>query len=285
MPQSEYPFKLRITPAFPETFGLPLVAGRTFASADDRRALRVALVSESLAARYYEGPKAIGKRFCFSDTFHPACAIEIVGIVKDVRYNNLRQPSPFTVYLPIEQDPRLRGDLQVRTRIDPAVLSAQVQDAVRRFNPALRVVHTTTLRALVEDSIVEDRLLSTLSSAFALLAVVLALVGLYGMTSYAVHRRTQEIGVRMALGASMSAIRWMVLREVLSLAAVGAAIGIPATLAASGLVRSLLFAVRPTDLATIAGATALLTVTAALAGYLPARRATRIDPIAALRAD
>ncbi len=285
VPQSDYPFKLRITPAFPETFGLSLVAGRTFASADDRRALRVALVSESLTVRYYEGPKAIGKRFCFSDTFHPECAIEIVGIVKDVRYNNLRLPSPFTVYLPIEQDPRVRGDLQVRTWIDPTVLSAQVQDAVRRFNPALRVVHTTTLRALVEDSIVEDRLLSTLSSGFALLAVILATVGLYGMTSYAVHRRTHEIGVRMALGASMSAVRWMVLREVLLLVAAGAAIGIPATLAASGLVRSLLFAVRPTDLATIAGATALLTATAALAGYLPARRATRIDPIAALRAD
>ncbi|HEU4892649.1 MAG TPA: ABC transporter permease [Vicinamibacterales bacterium] len=285
VPQSEYPFKVRITPGFPETFGLSLVAGRTFSSADDGRAARIALVSESVAVRYYGGRKAIGKRFCFSDTFHPACAIEIVGIVKDVRYNNVRQPSPFTLYLPIEQDPRVRGDLQVRTRIDPTAMSAQVQGAVRRFNPGLRVVHTTTLRALVEDSIVQDRLLSTLSSAFALLAVILSTVGLYGMTSYDIHRRTREIGVRMALGGSLSTVRWMVLREVVLLAAVGAAIGIPATLAASRLFRSLLFVVSPTDLVTIAGATALLTGTAALAGYLPARRATRLDPVAALRAD
>lgn len=285
VPQSEYPFKVRITPGFPETVGLSLVTGRTFSSADDGRAARVALVSESLAVRYYDGAKAIGKRFCFSDTFHPACAIQIVGIVKDVRYNNVRQPSPFTLYLPIEQDPRVRGDLQVRTRIDPTAMSAQVQGAVRRFNPALRVVHTTTLRALVEDSIVQDRLLSTLSSAFALLAVVLTTVGLYGITSYDIHRRTHEIGVRMALGGSLIAVRWMVLREVVLLAAVGAAIGIPATLAASRLLRSLLFVVSPTDVVTIAGATALLTVTAALAGYLPARRATRLDPVAALRAD
>jgi predicted permease len=285
VPETEYPFKLRISPGFPETFGLSLVAGRTFTDRDDRSAPRVAIVSESIAKRYYPGQDAVAKRFCFSDTFHTACAIEIVGVVKDVRYNSLRQASPFTVYRPVEQEPRVRGDLQVRTLTDPRVMTVQVQDAIRRFNPELRVVHTTTLERLVDDSIVEDRLLSTLSTGFAVLAVALAAVGLYGITSYGVHRRTNEIGVRMALGASMGDVQWMVLREVLLLVTAGAVVGIPAALAASGVVRSLLFGLTPTDPVTVLAATVMLIFVAVLAGYIPARRATRIDPMAALRVD
>lgn len=285
VPQSEYPFKLRISPGFPETFGLSLVAGRTFTDRDDRSAPRVAIVSESIAKRYYPVQDAVAKRFCFSDTFHAACAVEIVGVVKDVRYNSLRQASPFTVYRPVEQEPRVRGDLQVRTLTDPRVMTAQVQDAIRRFNPELRVVHTTTLERLVDDSIVEDRLLSTLSSGFAVLAVVLAAVGLYGITSYGVHRRTNEIGVRMALGASKGDVQWMVLREVLLLVTAGTVVGIPAALAASGIVRGLLFGLTPTDPVTVLVATVMLILVAVVAAYVPARRATRIDPMAALRVD
>jgi predicted permease len=285
VPPSEYPFKLRISPGFPETFGLSLVAGRTFTNLDNRSAPSVAVVSESIAKRYYPGQEAVAKRFCFSGTFNAACAIEIVGVVKDVRYNSLRQASPFAVYLPVEQEPRVRGDLQVRTLTDPRVMSAQVQEAIRRFNPELRVVHTTTLERLVDDSIVEDRLLSTLSTGFATLALALAAVGLYGITSYGVHRRTNEIGVRMALGASVGDVQWMVLREVLLLATAGAVVGIAAALAASSVVRGLLFGLTPTDPMTVLGATVVLIVVAVLAGYVPARRATRIDPMAALRVE
>ena len=286
-PQSEWPFKVRITPRFPETFGLSVAAGRTFSDQDDRHAPKVALVSESIAKRYFPGQNAVGRRFCFCDRFATSSdAIEIVGVVRDVRYGSLRDASPFTVYLPIEQQPpSRRGDLQVRTHGDPRGMAAQLQEAVRRFNPQIRVAHMTTLERLVEDSIVQDRLLAMLSTAFAVLALVLAAVGLYGITAYGVHRRTNEIGVRMALGASRGDVQWMVLREVLLLVTAGAAVGIPASIVASGLVRSLLFGLTPTDPVTVASATFVLVLVAALAGYLPARRATRIDPMAALRVE
>ena len=283
VPEGERPFKLRVTPTFPETFGLSLVAGRTLADRDDRHARRVAIVSESIATRYYAGRSAVGMRFCFSDRFHPDCAVEIVGVVKDVRYNSLRAASPFTVYIPINQEVRVRGDLQVRTFGDPEDVAGAVHAAIRQFNPRLHVVHTTTLDRLLDESVVQDRLLATLSAAFAVVAVLLGAVGLYGITSYAVHRRTNEIGVRLALGASGSDVRWMVLRDVLAIVLAGAAVGIPAALGAGRLVRSLLFGLSPADPAVIAGSAALLLAVAALAGYLPARRATRIDPVAALR--
>jgi predicted permease len=285
-PRGEWPYKVRITPRFPETFGLSLMAGRTFSDRDDRRAPKVAIVSESIAKRNFPGENPVGRRLCFCSRFTDADpdAIEIVGVVRDVRYGSLREVSPFTVYLPVEQQPAShRSDLHVRTEADPRQMAAQVQDVVRRFNPQIRMTHTTTLERLVEDSIVQDRLLAALSTASALLALMLAVVGLYGITSYGVQRRTNEIGVRMALGASPDAVRWMVLREVLWLATAGAAIGIPAALAASGLVRSLLFDLTPVDPVTIAIATSLLILVAAIAGFFPARRATRIDPIAALR--
>jgi ABC-type antimicrobial peptide transport system permease subunit len=155
-------------------------------------------------------------------------------------------------------------------------MAAQVQNAVRSFNPQIRIVHTTTVERLVEDSIVQDRLLAVLSTAFAVVALVLAMVGLYGMTSFGVHHRTNEIGVRMALGASAGDVQSMILREILWLVTAGAAIGIPASLVASGLVRSLLFGVTPMDPVTIAGATSVLILVAALAAYLPARRASAL---------
>ena len=179
----------------------------------------------------------------------------------------------------------MRADLLVRTAADPRILASQVEESVRSYNPHLRVVHTTTLQRLVDESIVQDRLLATLSTAFAVLAVLLAAIGLYGITAYGVNRRTNEIGVRMALGASKAHVQWLVLREVLWLVAAGAAVGIPAAFAASEFVSTLLFDLTPTDASTVAGATLTVGVVASLAGYLPARRATRINPIAALRVD
>jgi predicted permease len=286
-PRSEWPYKIRVTPRFQDTFGLSLIAGRRLNDGDDRRRPKVAVVSESIAKRYFNGPDAVGKRFCFCSAFaasDPKDSIEIVGVVRDVRYGSLRESSPYTVYMHVEQQPpSRRADLHVRTLTDPAALAAQVQEAVRRFNPQIRITHTTTLDRLIEESIVQDRLLATVSTAFAVLAVVLAAVGLYGITSYGVHRRTNEIGIRVALGASRGEVKRMVLREVVLLVAAGAAVGIPAALAASGLVRSLLFDLAPTDPMTVAGATLVLFLVALVAGYLPAQRATRIDPLAALR--
>jgi ABC-type antimicrobial peptide transport system permease subunit len=210
-------------------------------------------------------------------------AIEIVGVVRDVQYNNLRKATPYTIYLPIQQSASQRLDLQVRTLDQPALVAAQVQEAVRRYDVGVRVTHAVTLKQLVEDSIAQDRLLALLAACVAILALLLSSVGLYGITSYAVHHRTQEIGVRLALGASRQSVRWMVLREVLILVVAGAAIGIPGALIASATVRGLLFGLAPTDPSNIAGATVALTVIAVLAGYLPAHRACRVDPMQALR--
>jgi predicted permease len=283
--RAEYPFKLRISPPFPETVGLPLVAGRLFTDTDGREAPRVALVSESISRRYFATSDAVGQRLCFSDRFAADCAIAIVGVVKDVRYSSLRESSPYTVYLPVLQDPRNRGDLIVRTAGDPNVMMGAVLDEVRRFNPEIRIVRTTTLDRLVDESIVQDRLLATLSAWFASVALLLAMIGLYGLTSYAVRRRTNEIGIRMALGAPGSAVRWLVLREVLALTIGGALVGVPAAIAASRFVGSLLFDVTPTDAATVAGATLTLIAIALLAGALPARRAAKVDPLVALRSE
>jgi predicted permease len=275
---------VRITPHFPQTFGLTLLAGRTFTDQDNPKT-PIAIVSESIAKRYFPDEDAIGKHLCFSDKFAADCAVEIVGIVRDVRYGNVREASPYIVYMPVQQVPPQRGDLQVRTRTDPSVMAAEIERAVRDFDPGVRVVHSVTLHRLVEDSIIPDRLLALLATFFAVLALVLSAAGLYGVTSYGVHRRTREIGVRMALGASSSSVQWMVLREVLMLGVIGAAAGVLAALASARIVRGLLFAVMPTDSVTLAGATIVLILIAALAGLIPARRACRVDPIRALRCD
>ena len=283
--QAEYPFKLRISAPFPETVGLSIVAGRRFTDADGRDTPRVALISESIARRYYGTIGAVGRRLCFSDRFAPDCAVAIVGVVKDVHYASLRESSPFTVYVPVLQELRSRGDLLVRTAGDPDVIAGRVLEEVRRFNPEIRVVRTTTLDRLVDESIVQDRLLATLSAWFAGAALLLAMIGLYGLTSYAVRQRTNEIGIRMALGASSSSVRWMVLREVLGLTIGGAVVGIPAAIAAARFVHSLLFDVTPTDAAAVAAATLTLIAVAVLAAAAPARRAAKVDPVVALRGE
>jgi predicted permease len=285
VPKDEEPTKVRVTPRFMETLGLSLLAGRTFTERDDRKASQVAIVSESIARRYFPSANPIGKRFCFDSQFHAKNAIEIVGVVRDVRYSNLREASPYTLYFPLQQSPSPRFDLQVRTLANPVAMAAQVQEAVRRFDPGVRVVHTVTLERLVEDSIAQDRLLALLAGFFAVLALMLSAIGLYGITSYGVHRRTSEIGVRIALGASSRDVQWMVLREVLVLVVAGASVGIPAALAAAGIVSGLLFGVTPADPLTIAGAAITLILIALMAGYLPARRACRVDPMQALRSE
>jgi predicted permease len=282
-PENEWPLKVGITPGFAETLGLTLVSGRPFTTGDHLTAPKVAIVSESIARRYFADSNPVGKRFSFDSTFEPAKAIEIVGVVRDGRWSSLRQVSPYMVYLPFDQAISERADLQVRTWADPMSVMAQVEQALAAHDPDVRVVHAVTLERLVEDSIIQDRLLALLAGSFGVLALLLSSIGLYGITAYGVHRRTGEIGLRMALGASSGSLQWMVLREVLVLALVGAAVGVSAALAASRVVRALLFEVAPTDPWTILVASTVLVGVAAVASYLPAGRACRIDPVRALR--
>jgi predicted permease len=277
------PYLLKVTHRFIPTLGLRLLAGRDFQPQDDEKAPRVAIVSESIAKRFFGVKNAVGRRLSFSERFDPSDAIEIVGVVKETKYDDLKADAPLALYVPLYQDLTNRVDLQIRTVGDPDSLVPRIREAVQDVDRNLRIRLVASLDQLVDDSIVQDRLITHLSGFFALLALALSAVGLYGVTTYGVARRTGEIGIRMALGARGSDILWMVLREAVSLAFIGAALGVLCSLASMRLIRSLLFGLSPTDMASITIAIIVLFSVVLLATYFPARRASRVDPMVALR--
>jgi predicted permease len=289
-----------VGPRFFETMGIPVLAGREFRDEDSPAASedtpppsrpgeerpdpapRFAIVNESFAKRWFPGQNAVGRRLSLADRFDPARAYEVVGVVGDAHYFGLREAAEPMVYMPVW---KARADSRALVvRSDNA---AGVTDAVRRqvasLDPAIPVLSTRTIEEFIDNNILIDRLLATLSGFFGLLALLLAAVGLYGVISYSVTRRTREIGVRMALGAERRSVLWLVARYAGGLVLVGAAIGIPAALALSRFVKTFLFGIGPQDAMAIAGATVTLLAAAAVAAFLPARRATNVDPIVALR--
>jgi len=198
----------------------------------------------------------------------------------------VRQKGQRMIFLPVVQmkeDAAYVSEIDVRTVGDPRAVASEVRGAIDEINSSLSVTNVTTLSEQVDHSLHEERTISELSSFFGLLALTLACVGLYGVMAYAVARRTSEIGIRMALGARSADVLWMVLREALVLMLAGVAIGVPAALAASRLIASMLFGLTPWDPLTISAATLVLVAVAVLAGYLPARRASRVSPMVALR--
>ena len=267
------------------TFGVTLLAGRDFGPGDVAGAPRVAVVNETFA-RYFFGQKSpIGRRFAFGRD--KATDIEIVGLVRDSKANNLRESIPRYVYLPYTQGdgPEDLGAMTfyVRsTQPEPAAAKA-IRQAVARLDPNLPVSRFKSMRAQVSESLFLERLVAGLSAAFGLLATLLAAVGLYGVMSYTVTRRTREIGIRMAIGAERASVLWLVLKEVSVLAAIGIGIGVPVALALSRFVRAQLFGLPPHDPLTLAVATVVLGLVTLASGYLPARRATKVDPMSALR--
>jgi predicted permease len=272
-----------VSPDFFRTLGINLVRGRNFGWADDEEHPRVAIVSSSLAAWLFPSGNAIGQRirFGFMPDFQD---LEVVGITSDARLFDLRDAAVPIVYLSCFQYPKWseRGDLLVRTEKPPETLAKAVAheiEALGREYP----LSTVTMAQQVSLVLVEDRVLAILCSFFAAQALLLTSVGLFGLTSYAVTRRTREIGIRVALGAGRTRVIWLVLREALALVLLGIAFGIPCALAASRLIASMLFGISSNDLATIASVSLLLLITALVAGYLPARRATKVDPMVALR--
>jgi ABC-type antimicrobial peptide transport system permease subunit len=209
---------------------------------------------------------------------------EIVGVVKDFKNTNLREEPKRFVFLPYAQTDELNEmTLYVRARGDAAAASASLRAAVRQADANLPIYGLKTMTTQVDDSLFIERMVAGLSIAFGALATLLAAIGLYGVMSYSVARRTREIGIRMALGAERTSVLWMVLREVAVLVAVGVGIGVPVAIALGRVVQSQLFDLSATDPIALAVATALLATVAFVAGYLPARRATRVDPMLALR--
>jgi ABC-type antimicrobial peptide transport system permease subunit len=212
-----------------------------------------------------------------------AADIEVIGVVKDVKYNSLDETAQPGDYLPYVQNPRYLNDFEVRYTGDSVSLVRAIRQAIREADRSLPVSDVMTLGEQVQKSIANQTLLARLSAFFGLLAVFLSCIGIYGLMSYFVARRVNEIGLRMALGAARSQILWLVMRESLRLVATGIVIGVPLALAGDQLVSSLLFGLRAIDSISLLAGVGLLLAVAAVAGYLPARRATRIEPMVALR--
>ena len=213
----------------------------------------------------------------------PENYVTVIGVARDVKFDDLAEEPVNLDYIPYTQHPWGFGDFEVRYSGSFAPVAAAVQQTIHSIDRNLPITHVTTLDAQVARSITNQRLVAQLSAFFGLLAVFLSCIGIYGVMSYVVTRRTSEIGIRMALGAGRPNMLWMVLGETLILVSVGVVIGVPVTLAGDRLVSNMLFGLRPTDLVTLVGATAILLMVAAIAGYLPARRASLVDPMVALR--
>lgn len=292
-----------VSPSFFETMGIPVLLGRPLRQSDTLASPRVVVVNQAFAKAYFAGADPIGQRFWLGDggegtgwplrkhmTAPPdEPPLEIVGIARDAKYTDLRTEIRPAVYQPYAQSPTGMANVEVRYRGDEAATVTAVRAAVRKVDPRLPIFDLRTQSEQSEDSVAEERMFANLSSSMGGLTLLLAAVGLYGIMSYSVGRRTTEIGVRMALGAQQSAVLAMVLRESFVLVTSGILIGIPVALAsahaASSVLSNLLFGIKPSDPLSFALAIATMVAVALFAGYFPARRAARVEPMTALRSE
>jgi len=264
------------------TIGVPLLAGREFTPADAMGRPKVAIVNETFAKKFGLGRDAVGKRMAVGDT--AVLDIEIVGLIKDAKYSEVKDVIPPVYYMPHRQDPRIGFmNFHVRTSGDPNLLVRSIPGAIRRIDPNLPVEDLKTMPQQIKENVFLDRMISILSAAFAMLATILAAIGLYGVLAYSVVQRTREIGVRMALGASGANVRTMVLRQVVVMLAVGAVIGIAGAMGMAKGAQSILFQLSGADPVVMAAAVVALSLVSLGAGYVPALRASKIDPMQALR--
>ncbi|MFP3942094.1 MAG: ADOP family duplicated permease, partial [Thermoanaerobaculia bacterium] len=275
----------KVGPGYFGTMGIPLIAGRELTAADGTGDAKVAIVNETFAEKFgLEGRGAVGKWMAIGG--EGELDMQIVGLVADAKYSEVKDEVPPQFFTPYRQEFRL-GILNfyLRTRVPPEQVMPAVTALIKRHDPSLPVDDLKTLDRQVQENVFLDRMITILAAAFAALATLLAAVGLYGVLAYSVAQRTREIGVRMALGAAAARVRRMVLAQTARMLAIGGAIGIAAALAAGWAARSLLFGVDGHDPAVVAAGAAVLSAVALAAGYLPARRAARVDPMQALRSE
>ena len=275
-----------VTPEYFDTFGIGLVRGRLLTSQDTAASTRVAVITESVARAFFGDSDPVGKQIGFGSRPDPARTLTVVGVVRDARHA-LRETPPKMVYQPLDQslEPPEALTAAIRTTSDPATLAALVRQEVRALSPDVAVMWVRTMRQQIAAATTSERLLATLSTTFAVLALLLACIGLYGVISYDVASHTREIGIRLALGAERSAVLAGVLRPTVTIIGIGLALGVGGALIASRLVETLLFGLTARDPLTLVATAVTLGAAALLAGYVPARRASRIDPTVALRAE
>jgi len=270
--------RLNISDSFFETMGIPLLCGRNFNASDTQGAMRTAIVNETFARSFFQDSEALGQSFKIAQTEH-----QIIGVCSDVYYTHLREDIPPTMYLSHRQYPSGSMTFEVRSALPAMSLVPEVRKLLTTIDPDIPMENIKTQKQVIRDSIMEEQLFATLCGSLTLLALTLSCVGLYGLMAYNVARRTSEVGIRLALGARPHDVAWPILREALVLAALGIAIGLPVALALSRLIRSTLFGIKPYDPVTIVGSIILLLIVAALAAWIPARRAAKTDPMEALR--
>jgi predicted permease len=273
-------------PKYAENLGTPLLRGRDIEVRDTVAAPRVAVVNETFANHYFKDQNPIGRTFTFDDDTDDGAQLEIIGVVGDIKASDAREKPGPTVYRPILQladEAAYSVSVQVRTLGDPNSFAQPVRQTITDIDDKIPIFGVTTLDEQVHERLKQDRLIAQLVSFFGALALLLACIGLYGVMAHGVVRRTNEIGIRMALGARGSNIAWMILRETLMLVVIGLVLGIPTALFAAKFISAQLFGLQPADPAALIGAALVLTLVALLAGYFPARRASRVNPLTALR--
>jgi predicted permease len=273
-----------VGPDFFEAMGLPLLSGRSFGAQDTETSPKVAVISEALANRLFPGASPLGKRFGRGGPEHSE-DIEVIGVVKDAKYEDLMEQQRAMAYYPYTQSIQFLSNFEVNFSGEAGAIVGETRRAIQEVNRDLPIVEAVRMSEHVGRSLVQQKLIARLSSFFGLLALLLACIGLFGIMSYSVAKRTNEIGIRMALGADRGDVLRLMLREGLAPVLIGIGIGLPAALAGTRLITSLLYGLMPADPLTICVATMLLLTVAALAGYLPARKASRVDPITALRCE
>ena len=279
-----------VSPDYFKTFGIEVVKGRTFSDQDTASSVRVALVNEEFASRYLKGLDPLQQRVSIEEIIPglpklgPPVQWQIVGVFHNVRAGDFREPFP-EVDVPFAQSLSPSVNIGVRTAEDPAAMTKSIAAAVHSVDPEIALARLRTLDQVKEESLGEDRYTMVLFASFALVALLLAGVGIYGLMAFAVAQRTNEIGLRLALGASRTNVIWMILKQASVLAAVGLAFGLAGAVLVGRTMRSTLYGVGAMDASVIVSVGVVLFVTALFASYLPARRAARIDPMKALRTD
>jgi putative ABC transport system permease protein len=263
--------------------GIPLREGRVFNERDNDQAPNVCIINESFAKRLFHGESALGKILLRGRDSEIKC--EIVGVVADVKSANLDEPAPDEIYVPFRQVAQSVGTLVVRTNGDPAALQSAMRSTLASLDNTMALAFFTTMDTTLSSSLIFPRITAWLTGAFASIALLLSAVGLYSLLAYAVTQRTNEIGLRMALGAQREQVVALILRSGLRLVALGLVLGLAAAIGASRLIQTLLFSVQPLDPLIYVGVTLLFTLIAVLACLIPARRATLVDPIQALRTE
>jgi predicted permease len=275
-----------VSPGYFQTLKIPIFAGRDFNDHDVQAAPKVAIVNEKFAHTYFGNESPIGRHIGLDASPSAKADVEIIGVVRTTKYVTMRDEPNRQVFIPFQQNGfATQMTAFVRTSMPPSAMFPEFRQVVHKLDPNLPLYHFKTERQAVDDVLSVERLAASLSTAFGALATVLAAIGLYGVLAFLVTRRTREIGVRMALGASSADVLKIVIREVLLLAGLGMAVGLPVALGVAYLIRSQLFGLSPFDPVIGILAVAGIIAVSLISGYFPARRAIRVNPITALRQD